>query len=344
MDKDRVMPKALQIEKLKDILAAYNRGVDVEHIIDWEAEVDETLTFDEQITAMSEKYSWYRWYPEPAYRPEEEQRRLVGRPETVSEEDYKRYVESIEGAPTGVLISDYESPVLLRWQQELYESEFKKRNIPQYEGEYLEPLEFFERKLVAPEYHLYRSKKYGYVQAIPGKKTEVITPDRIRRIITPAVPRVRVREIREIRKVEIETMPVIDEVELGREVARLARERYKKEAWQLTNEESRELYNEAVDIVTGAGKFRERAPGLESILMNARSVTGEFIFPRDPVYWERGPKEWYNTVPVLLYKHIEQDKTLYYNELERQGIPRSWIEEQLKAGKAAVEKHGLRRI
>ena len=353
------MPKNLQIEKLKNILAAYNKGVDVEHIIDWSAEVDETLHFDEQLTAMSEKYSWYKWYPEKAYRPEEEQRQLAGKPEGVTEEDYKYFAHLIEGAPTSVLISEYESPVLFRWQQELYESEFKKRNIPQYEGEYLEPVEYFENALVAPEYHLYRSRKYGYVQMIPTKKPAIITPDKVRRMVTPrpvrapvvrAAPTAEPEERREEVRYESpgytpKKRIVVDPLAIQRELQALCQERYgmtTTDMWKAgRGQEMGALYVEAKKIAESAGATQSRDMPMESLLVGVTTPTGQRLFPMRQSYWDNPQKDFWETIHQVLYSHIVTDQKTSAEYVIKQGINGAWLDTQLDRAEQELKARGL---
>lgn len=57
----RSLPKKLQIELLKKIFTKLNPGVSPD-VIDWEAEVDETLTFAENRNNLSQHYPVFRWY------------------------------------------------------------------------------------------------------------------------------------------------------------------------------------------------------------------------------------------------------------------------------------------
>jgi len=358
MTKDRVMPKALQIEKLKNILAAYNRGVDVEHVIDWEAEVDNTLALDEQINVFKDKFSWYRWEPEPAYRLEEEPRRLAARPEDISEDEYRRYTEAIEGAPTSILIGDYESPVLLKWQQEIYESEFKKRNIPQYEGEYLEPVEYFENALVAPEYHIYRSKKYGYVQMIPTKKPAIITPDKVRRMVAPrrapmvarAPPTAEPEERREEVRYEApgytpKERVVVDPTAIQRELQALCQERYRKTPTDMWREgrgqEMGALYIEAKKIAEQAGATQTRDLPMEQLLVGVTTPTGQRLFPMRRSYWDNPQKEFWEQIHQVLYANIITDQKTSSEYVIKQGINSAWLDTQLYKAEQELKGRGL---
>lgn len=55
------MPKALQISMLQDIFSKLNPGGDPQ-LIDWESQVDETLTFPENRLRMAQIYPTYEWF------------------------------------------------------------------------------------------------------------------------------------------------------------------------------------------------------------------------------------------------------------------------------------------
>jgi hypothetical protein len=93
----KVMNKNLQIAILKRIFKRLNPDVD-ESEIDWEAEVDETLSFDENRKALSRKYSQFKWYggEEEHFTPEvlEEEKEYIRR----QAEEYGIINEEIEKA------------------------------------------------------------------------------------------------------------------------------------------------------------------------------------------------------------------------------------------------------
>ena len=57
----RSLPKKLQIELLRKIFTKLNPDVNPD-VIDWEAEVDETLTFAENRNNLSQHYPTFKWY------------------------------------------------------------------------------------------------------------------------------------------------------------------------------------------------------------------------------------------------------------------------------------------
>jgi len=83
-----VMPKALQIESLKKIFRRLNPEVGVD-VIDWEMEVDATLTLPENRLDLSLKFPGYRWFESA-----EEERGV--RKETIGElEEYLSYLLTV---------------------------------------------------------------------------------------------------------------------------------------------------------------------------------------------------------------------------------------------------------
>ena len=63
----KVMPKELQIGMLCDIVSTLNPGIDVVGI-DWEHEIDPTLTFPENRLEFASMYPQYRWFKDETAR------------------------------------------------------------------------------------------------------------------------------------------------------------------------------------------------------------------------------------------------------------------------------------
>jgi len=86
----RKLPKALQIRLLKRIFKKYNPNVD-EKAIDWEADVDEDLSYHENYEELKRKYPYYNWGEEPTseegMREEFEENVKRGEEEKILESD-----------------------------------------------------------------------------------------------------------------------------------------------------------------------------------------------------------------------------------------------------------------
>jgi len=177
----------------------------------------------------------------------------------------------------------------------------------------------------------------GLLERVRAVEERVVAPP----IEIPPAPIVRMP------MVETEEKPVIDLRKLGPEIKALAWEYYGKKPHELTNEEAKRVYEDALEILKERA-YTKRAPMVESALKNVMYMDRgrvKFLFPETENYWdpvrraENYPKtEWPH---IRLYKYLVVKKLISRDDLVSLGIPEEWIDKQLAKAKRDLEEMGI---